>query len=98
MADQPDYATFTARNRGYVSNDSQLRMRSARLMIAGCGIGSSSAICAARMGFENFVLVDGDVVDAHNLNRQFYDFSDVGRPKVEALKAAILRINPEAKV
>jgi hypothetical protein len=50
------------------------------------------------MGFENFILVDGDVVDAHNINRQFYDFADVDKPKVEALKDKILRINPEAKV
>ena len=92
------YATHVTRNSGYVDADTQRRIRDARLLIAGCGIGSSPAVCAARLGFANFVLVDGDVVDAHNLNRQFYDFADVGKPKVAALKEKILRINPEAKV
>lgn len=93
-----DYDEFVARNSGYIAPETQARIRQTRLLIAGCGIGSSSAVCAARMGFENFVLVDGDVVDAHNLNRQFYEFADVGRPKVDALAEKILRINPTARV
>lgn len=98
MAANFDYGTFTLRNSGYVDPATQERMRNTRLLIAGCGIGSSPAVCAARMGFENFILVDGDVVDSHNLNRQFYDFADVGRPKVTALRDKILRINPQARV
>lgn len=98
MATRFDYETFVLRNSGYVSAETQAKIRGTRLLIAGCGIGSSVAIAAARFGFEKFVLVDGDTVDAHNLNRQFYDFADVGQPKVEALKAQILRINPEAQV
>jgi molybdopterin/thiamine biosynthesis adenylyltransferase len=93
-----DYDEHIARNCGYIAPETQLRIRQTRLLIAGCGIGSSPAVCAARMGFENFVLVDGDVVDAHNLNRQFYDFADVGRPKVDALAEKILRINPTARI
>lgn len=93
-----DYNTFVTRNSGYVSAETQAKIRQKTLLIAGCGIGSSVAICAARMGFDKFVLVDGDVVDAHNLNRQFYDFADIGKPKVDGLKDKILRINPEASV
>lgn len=93
-----DYDTAVLRNSGYITPEVQTKIRNTRLLIAGCGIGSSLAVCAARMGFEHFVLVDGDVVDAHNLNRQFYDFADVGKPKVEALKEKILRINPQAHV
>lgn len=98
MAKAFDYDHLVDRNSGYVSTEAQARIRRTRLLIAGCGIGSSPAVCAARMGFENFVLVDGDVVDVHNLNRQFYDFADVGKPKVEALAEKILRINPHAQV
>ena len=93
-----DYETSVTRNSGYITAETQAKIRTTKLLIAGCGIGSSTAVCAARMGFENFVLVDGDVVDAHNLNRQFYDFADIGKPKVAALKDKILRINPQAKV
>lgn len=93
-----DYETFVLRNSGYVSAETQAKVRKTRLLIAGGGIGSSVAIAATRFGFEHFVLVDGDSVDAHNLNRQFYEHADIGKPKVEALKAQILRINPEAQV
>lgn len=92
------YSQLVLRNAGYISADTQQRIRNSRLLIAGCGIGSSLAICATRLGFERFLLVDGDTVDAHNLNRQFYDFADVGKPKVQALREHILRINPEADV
>ncbi|MET3118361.1 hypothetical protein AAKU64_002593 [Undibacterium sp. GrIS 1.8] len=93
-----NYDYFVTRNNGYVDLTTQKKISETTILIAGCGIGSSVAVCATRMGFCNFVLVDGDVVDAHNLNRQFYDFDDIGKPKVEALKRQILRINPEAKV
>jgi molybdopterin/thiamine biosynthesis adenylyltransferase len=93
-----NYDTFVTRNNGYVEETTQKKIQNSTLLIAGCGIGSSVAICAARMGFCHFVLVDGDVVDAHNLNRQFYDFEDIGKSKVEGLKTKILRINPEAKI
>jgi hypothetical protein len=93
-----DYATAVLRNSGYIADETQMRIKNTTLLIAGCGIGSSLAVCAVRMGFEKFVLVDGDLVDAHNLNRQFYDFSDVGKPKVVALQDKILRINPHARI
>ncbi|MFT5644863.1 MAG: molybdopterin/thiamine biosynthesis adenylyltransferase [Janthinobacterium sp.] len=96
--DEFDYDTLVLRNSGYIAAETQSKIRKTRLLIAGCGIGSSLAVCATRMGFENFILVDGDVVDAHNLNRQFYDAADVGRHKVEALKEKILKINPHASV
>jgi molybdopterin/thiamine biosynthesis adenylyltransferase len=93
-----DYDTFVTRNSGYVDAATQQKMRHCRLLIGGCGLGASTAVAACRMGFQHFVLVDGDTVDAHNLNRQFYDFADVGSPKVHALKRQLLRINPEAQV
>lgn len=96
MASTFSYDELVSRNNGYISNDIQAKMRETRLLIAGCGIGSSLAVCAARMGFEKFVLVDGDTVDRHNLNRQFYGLADVGKPKVLALADEIKRINPNA--
>ena len=98
MSAEFQYDTFVTRNSGYIENDTQEKIRSTRLLFAGCGLGSGPVICAARTGFQHFVLIDGDTVDAHNLNRQFFDFEDVGTPKVEALKKHILRINPEARV
>ncbi|NVD96928.1 ThiF family adenylyltransferase [Massilia sp. BJB1822] len=98
MATVFNYDTFVTRNEGYVSPATQAKIKDSSLLIAGNGLGSSTAICAARMGFRKFVLIDGDTVDAHNLNRQFFDFEDIGTPKAAALKKHILRINPEAEV
>lgn len=98
MQEPFDYQTFTTRNKGYISTSTQEAISQTTLLIAGCGMGSAPAICAARTGFRKFVLVDGDIVDAHNLNRQFYAHDDVGKYKVECLKRHILEINPEAEV
>jgi molybdopterin/thiamine biosynthesis adenylyltransferase len=93
-----NYDTFVTRNTGYVESSTQAQIRTRRILVAGCGLGASTAIAMVRMGFQHFVLIDGDTVDAHNLNRQFYDFEDVGMAKVAALKKHILRINPQAEV
>ncbi|MDW9478861.1 thiamine biosynthesis protein ThiF [Sinorhizobium meliloti] len=98
MANSFDYNTFVTRNRGYVAGQTQAAIADTTLLIAGCGMGSAPAICATRTGFRKFILVDGDVVDSHNLNRQFYAHADIGLPKVECLKRHILEINPEAEV
>lgn len=98
MATEFEYDRFITRNSGYIDHDTQEKIRNTRLVFFGCGLGSSTVICAARTGFQHFVLVDGDTVAPHNLNRQFFDFEDVGMPKVEALKKHILRINPQARV
>jgi len=92
------YSSLTDRNRGYVSSDLQRKIKETTLLIAGCGMGSGAAICAARMGFEKFILVDGDTVGVSNLNRQFFDMEDVGKYKVHALKKHIEAINPDAQV
>jgi molybdopterin/thiamine biosynthesis adenylyltransferase len=93
-----DYPTFVRRNRGYISDETQQKISDTTLLIAGCGMGSAPATCAARTGFTKFILADGDVVDPHNLNRQFYTHADIGKPKVDSLKRHILEINPEAQV
>ncbi|WP_107869780.1 ThiF family adenylyltransferase [Pseudoduganella sp. UC29_71] len=98
MAIEFDYDRFVTRNDGYVNKATQAKIRETRLLIAGAGLGSALPVAATRMGFQHFVLIDGDTVDLHNLNRQFFDFDDIGSPKVEALKRQILRINPTAKV
>jgi molybdopterin/thiamine biosynthesis adenylyltransferase len=89
-----DYQTLTLRNTGYVAPDVQDRIQTTRLLIAGCGIGSTFAETAVRLGFENLTLVDGDTVGGHNLNRQDFTAADIGRPKVEALADRLRAINP----
>ncbi|MCB0389688.1 MAG: ThiF family adenylyltransferase [Bdellovibrionales bacterium] len=92
------YEHLVLRNQGYISKALQERISNTKVLVVGCGIGSQVAEAAARIGFQNFVLVDGDTIDSHNLNRQSFFFDQIGKYKVDALKENILRINPEAKV
>jgi len=67
--------------------------------IAGLGgLGSAVAIALARIGVGTLILVDFDVVEPSNLNRQQYSVSQIGMPKVEALLENISTINPYVRV
>jgi sulfur carrier protein ThiS adenylyltransferase len=75
------------------------KIEKARIGIAGAGgLGSNCAACLVRVGFRKFTIVDFDVVDATNLDRQFYFEDQVGMKKVEALKTNLLRINPQLEL
>jgi len=93
-----DYSTLFARNKGYISNEIQLLIKNTPVLIAGCGIGSTVAETLVRMGCENITLVDNDIVSVHNLNRQVFQQSHIGKKKVDSLQAHLLSINPNAKV
>lgn len=63
--------------------------------IAGCGgLGSNAAVSLARTGIGNLIIVDFDVIEESNLNRQYYFFDQIGQYKSECLKANINKINP----
>lgn len=67
--------------------------------IIGLGnIGSHAAICLARLGIKNFFLYDSDTIEEHNLSSQSYNKADIGRDKVEAVKAQILAIDETISV
>jgi len=67
--------------------------------IAGLGgLGSAIAIALARIGVGKLILVDFDVVEPSNLNRQQYFVHQIGMPKVEALQKNIAMINPYVKI
>lgn len=87
-----------SRNLGLLTEEEQQKIDETTLLIAGCGVGSLIAISAARLGFEKFVLVDGDKVELSNINRQGYSSKDVGKFKVAALAHRIKQINPHAEI
>jgi sulfur carrier protein ThiS adenylyltransferase len=63
--------------------------------IAGCGgLGSNAALSLTRAGVGRLILVDPDVVEESNLNRQQFFREDLGRRKVEALAARLRSVNP----
>lgn len=92
------YDELFLRNEGYVPKELQQKIRQERLLIAGCGIGSTIAEAAVRLGHEHLTLADGDVVEIHNLNRQAYDYADAGKKKVTALAERLRRVNPHVEL
>lgn len=67
--------------------------------IAGLGgLGSSVAVALARLGVGRLIMVDFDVVEPSNLNRQQYFIDQIGWFKTEALQKNIKKINPFIQV
>lgn len=65
-------------------------MRQTGITVIGSGaVGSFTAVALAKMGFVNMKVFDFDTVEDHNLPNQFFRESDVGKPKVLALKQMI---------
>jgi sulfur carrier protein ThiS adenylyltransferase len=75
------------------------KIKQSTVGIAGLGgLGSAIAIALARIGVGRLILVDFDVVEPSNLNRQQYFVHQIGMPKVEALQKNIAAINPYVKI
>ena len=78
----------------------QLKLKNGSVLIVGTGgLGSPLALYLAAAGVGRIGLVDFDVVDESNLQRQIIHFtSDIGRSKIESAKRKIMEINPSAVV
>lgn len=87
-----------SRNRLYLSEKEQIRIKNFRILLGGAGIGSVIAECALRFGFESITIVDGDKVELSNLNRQNYVNGDTGRYKAECLGERLRNINSQADI
>src|SRR5690606_39476281 len=85
------------RNRIYLDYSQQEVIKETPILIAGCGIGSVIAECALRLGFENLTIIDGDIVEESNLNRQNFIENDISQSKVEAIKLRLEQINSKAR-
>ena len=88
------------RNMKTLSIADQLRLLDATVCIIGLGgLGGLVTETLARMGIGRFHLVDGDIFEAHNLNRQLLSCTDnLGMSKAEAAAMRIKNINPGIEV
>jgi sulfur carrier protein ThiS adenylyltransferase len=85
--------------RTYLSPEQLAKIQSVRIGIAGAGgLGSNCAQMLVRCGFRRLTIVDFDVVEPGNLNRQFYFLNQIGQPKVQALRENLLAINPACEI
>ena len=71
------------------------KVKEGKVAIAGLGgLGSNIAIILARIGVGKLLLVDYDIVEPSNLNRQHYNINHIGMYKTTALEEQIREINP----
>ncbi|MDR0239960.1 MAG: ThiF family adenylyltransferase [Deltaproteobacteria bacterium] len=73
-------------------------IRDTRAAVIGAGGNGAVLDLLVRAGFMRFVIIDGDRVEATNLNRLPFDQQSVGMPKTEAWKRHLLAINPECDI
>lgn len=89
-----------SRTRVLVGIEGVERLANARVAVIGLGgVGGYALEALARAGVGHLFLLDADVVEPTNLNRQILALDDtVGRPKVEIARNRVARINPSAKI
>jgi molybdopterin/thiamine biosynthesis adenylyltransferase/rhodanese-related sulfurtransferase/molybdopterin converting factor small subunit len=83
-----------------VGMEGQRRLKAARVLMIGTGgLGAPTGMYLAAAGVGTLGVVDFDVVDASNLQRQIvHGTKDVGRPKIESARDRLNDINPNVKI
>lgn len=83
-----------------VGGKGQLKLSKAKVLLIGAGgLGSPAALYLAAAGIGTIGLVDGDVVDLSNLQRQIlHSTATLGQPKVESGKKTLAAMNPEISI
>lgn len=83
-----------------VGEEAQRRLRNAKvLMIGAGGLGSPALLYLAAAGVGTIGIVDSDVVDLSNLQRQvIHSNAAIGEPKVESAKRRLLELDPDIDV
>ena len=78
----------------------QKKILKSSICIVGCGgLGSSAAQYLSMAGVGNIMLIDNDLINLSNLNRQTLFFEkDIGKFKVDTLRKNLQEINPEARI
>jgi len=88
------------RNRDVLSESDQLNLARSRVAVIGSGgLGGTIILLLARIGIGSLTVVDGDVFDETNLNRQaLSEISNLGSPKVEEAAKKVSNVNPAVEV
>ncbi len=83
-----------------VGVEGQARLLKAKVLLVGAGgLGCPAGLYLAAAGVGTLGIIDSDLVDLTNLQRQIlHGSSDVGRPKTESARETIARINPDVRV
>jgi sulfur carrier protein ThiS adenylyltransferase len=83
----------------YLTVEQLEKIQRTKIGIAGVGgLGSNIANALVRTGFVDFEIVDVDLIEASNLNRQNYYYSEIGQAKVAVTAKRLQQINPDVCV
>ncbi len=88
------------RNHDAISEEDQAFLATKRVLVVGCGgLGGMVIECLARIGVGYLRVVDGDVFEESNLNRQLLSSTmNLGRPKTLAAQQRVMAVNPLVEV
>ena len=91
---------WTNRTELLIGKDAIEKLRNSKVAIYGIGgVGSFVVEGLTRAGIGNLILVDNDVIEISNLNRQIHaTHKNIGKRKIDEMKKRILDINPDANV
>ena len=83
-----------------IGEEGQARLLASKVLVVGAGgLGSPLLLYLAAAGVGTIGVIDDDVVDLSNLQRQIvHDTSNIGLPKVESARARLAEINPEVRL
>ncbi len=83
-----------------VGEEGQTKLLGSKVLLIGAGgLGSPAALYLAAAGVGTIGIIDYDVVDTTNLQRQIlHNMDRVGQPKVESARETLLALNPDVKV
>lgn len=83
-----------------IGEEGQERLKAASVLVAGAGgLGTVISLYLAAAGVGRLRIIDCDVVDVSNLNRQILHWSrDVGRPKTTSVKEKLAALNPLIRI
>lgn len=92
--------SWDERTRLLLGDERRARLASAHVLVVGLGgVGAYATEMLCRAGVGALTIVDGDVIEESNLNRQLPALkSTIGQPKTEVMAARLLAINPELKL
>jgi sulfur-carrier protein adenylyltransferase/sulfurtransferase len=83
-----------------IGEEGQLKLLDSRILLIGAGgLGSPAALYLAAAGVGRIGIIDADIVDETNLQRQIaHSLETLGTPKVDSAKQAIAALNPDVEV
>lgn len=82
-----------------IGEDLNILKKSSVMIVGLGGVGSYAAETIARSGVENIIIIDKDIVEASNINRQLIALnSTINMPKVDVVSNRLIDINPNLKI